>query len=34
MFPGRLFPSSSFAEKVQKEKQIPAALGMTNFERD
>ena len=34
MFPGRLFPSSSFAKKVQKEKsRFLAALGMTDLER-
>jgi hypothetical protein len=33
MFLGRLFPSNSFAEKVQQEKQILAAPGMANFER-
>jgi hypothetical protein len=34
MFPGRLFPSSSFAKKVQKEKsRSVSAPGMTNFER-
>jgi hypothetical protein len=34
MFPGRLFPSSSFAMKVQKEKsRFLAALGMTDLER-
>jgi hypothetical protein len=33
-FPGRLFPSSSFAKRVQKEKsRFLAAPGMTNFER-